>query len=113
MAKTLAQIHRQIDTLQRKADSLKRKEAAGVIARIKEAIAFYGLTAADLGLDGRRTRRASASSAAPGQERSARRSVSKVKYRDEHGRTWTGHGRRPKWFLDALASGRTPEDLAA
>jgi len=26
--------------------------------------------------------------------------------------TWTGRGRKPRWFIDALASGRTPEDLS-
>ena len=26
--------------------------------------------------------------------------------------TWTGRGRKPQWFNEALASGKTPEDLA-
>jgi DNA-binding protein H-NS len=26
--------------------------------------------------------------------------------------TWTGAGRRPNWFNDALASGKSPKDLA-
>ena len=26
--------------------------------------------------------------------------------------TWSGRGRKPRWFLTALASGRTPEDLS-
>jgi len=26
--------------------------------------------------------------------------------------TWSGRGRKPRWFLKALASGRTPEDLS-
>ena len=26
--------------------------------------------------------------------------------------TWSGSGRKPRWFLKALASGRTPEDLS-
>ena len=25
--------------------------------------------------------------------------------------TWTGAGRRPNWFLEALASGKSPKDL--
>jgi DNA-binding protein H-NS len=35
------------------------------------------------------------------------------KYRnpDNPKQTWTGKGKRPKWFLDAIASGMTPEDL--
>lgn len=27
-------------------------------------------------------------------------------------RTWSGRGRKPQWFHEALASGKTPEDLA-
>lgn len=27
--------------------------------------------------------------------------------------TWTGKGRRPKWFLDATANGKTDEELRA
>lgn len=108
--KTLAQIEQEIAALQRKAEAIKQQEVAGVIARIKEAIAHYGLTAADLGLGraskpGRKPKKA-------GKVRKAN-SVSVVKYRDVAGRTWSGHGRRPQWFLDALASGKTESDLRA
>lgn len=26
--------------------------------------------------------------------------------------TWSGRGRKPRWFIEALAAGKTPEDLA-
>lgn len=26
--------------------------------------------------------------------------------------TWSGRGRKPKWFTNALAAGKTPDDLA-
>lgn len=26
--------------------------------------------------------------------------------------TWSGRGRKPRWFADALAAGKKPEDLA-
>lgn len=26
--------------------------------------------------------------------------------------TWSGRGRKPLWFVEALAAGKTPEDLA-
>ena len=25
--------------------------------------------------------------------------------------TWSGRGRKPRWFVEALASGKTPDDL--
>ena len=35
------------------------------------------------------------------------------KYRNPYNpkQTWTGKGKRPQWFLDALAEGKTEEDL--
>lgn len=38
-----------------------------------------------------------------------------VKYRhpDDPSLTWTGRGKRPQWVTDALAAGKTLDDLAA
>lgn len=47
------------------------------------------------------------------------RAVSKAKakarptYRDEKGNRWTGMGPQPKWLKEALAAGKTLEELAA
>ncbi len=45
MAKTVDQIREQIAKLQAQEQALLQKEAQGVIAKIKEAIAHYGITA--------------------------------------------------------------------
>lgn len=115
MTKSLAQLNRQIDKLQRQAEALKQQEVKGVITRIKSAIDHYGLTARDLGLTGARGGAASqraARKALPGKAGAVRKPVP-VKYRDEEGHTWTGRGKRPNWFKAALEAGKTPEDLAA
>ncbi|TMH26809.1 MAG: H-NS histone family protein [Betaproteobacteria bacterium] len=112
MAKTYAQIQKQIDTLKREADRLKRKEADGVIARIKEAVLAYGLTASDLGLGGA----SSVKRAAPVAKRARRKSKTKysptVKFRDTSGNTWVGRGPRPQWLRDALKAGKSLQDYA-
>ncbi|AXK40769.1 H-NS histone family protein [Crenobacter cavernae] len=36
-----------------------------------------------------------------------------LKYADRAGNTWSGRGRQPKWVKDALASGRSLNDLLA
>jgi DNA-binding protein H-NS len=36
-----------------------------------------------------------------------------IRYRDDAGNSWTGVGRKPRWFQEALAAGKMPEDLAA
>lgn len=113
MSKQLAQIQKQIAKLEQQARALKKKEAQGVIANIKEAIAFYELTSADLGFGGGAARKARTSSAPAAKKGGRKASAGRVKYRDEHGNTWTGHGRRPQWFIDALAAGTSPEQMAA
>ena len=168
MATRYSQIQKKIDALKAKADSLRLKEAGGVIARIKEAIGHYGLTMTDLfggkmpskgrgakrqakgraqpqaryadgqgnvwggrgprpkwlrealsngkGLEEFDTQRA----AAAGPSGSTRKASSNkkrrkgvVRYRDDAGNTWTGVGRKPRWFKEALAAGKKPEDMAA
>lgn len=32
-------------------------------------------------------------------------------YRDAHGNTWAGKGRRPNWLIEALERGKTLEDF--
>lgn len=138
--KTLAQIQSQIDKLQKEAEAIRAREVADVIGRIKEAIAHYGLSAADLGLDGKASRapaRKSGAKAAKaakavkaaaadpavapkGRRRAAGGGgakaakparVSVIKYADDQGHTWTGVGKRPNWFLAAIAAGKTADDL--
>lgn len=115
MTTRLAKVTAQIEKLQREAERLKAKEVAGVIARIKEAIDYYDLTAEDLGLSGRR--RQSAASARKNGRKPSKRAVKRgstgvIKYRDEHGNTWTGRGRAPGWFKAALEAGVSKESLA-
>jgi DNA-binding protein H-NS len=108
MAKTYADIQKEIAALQKAAEAARQKEVAGVIDRIKVAIATYQLSARDLGLAGRPV-------AAP-KRRKARKTAkpaAAVRYRDEAGHTWSGRGRRPGWFTSALAAGKKAEDLRA
>lgn len=108
MAKTLSQLEKQIRALQREAEALRKKEVAGVIARIQQAIAHYGLSVQDLFADrqaapGRRRRQTAAAA--------TKKAPSPAKYRDEAGHTWSGHGKRPNWFKAAIAAGKTPAEL--
>lgn len=112
MAKTLTQIQKQIAALQKQADALKAKDFAGVVQRIKEAITYYGITAADVFGSGpvKGTRKASAPRAGA-RKTAKRKGALPPKYRDDAGNTWSGHGKRPNWYKAALAGGKTPEDM--
>lgn len=117
---TLAALNAQIAALQSQADAIRKKEVSEVIAKIEDAIAHYGLTAADLGF-GKVARKSAKSStvggAGPARRRSTKAgpqsSAKTVKFKDDQGNTWGGRGKRPAWFKAALASGKTPEDLLA
>jgi len=116
MSKSYAQLQQQIETLKQHAEQVRQKEIQGVVARIKDAIAAYGLTAADLGLTDARPaasksifkRRRAGAKAGKG----AKAGALVVKFRDEGGNVWGGRGPRPKWLRDALAAGRTLQEFA-
>ena len=109
MARTLAQVRKQIEKLQTEADRLKANEAAGVVQRIKTAIDFYGLTAEDLFGSGPKV-------TAEGKKvvvKKVKKTPAPAKYRDKTtGRTWTGHGKRPGWFVEAIEGGIKAEEMA-
>jgi DNA-binding protein H-NS len=104
MKRTYESLLNEIEDLKERAERARREEMRGVIERIRAAIVHYGLTAQDLGFP----------SARAGSARSGRRALSRpVKYRDEAGHTWVGFGKPPTWFREALAAGRTREELLA
>lgn len=65
----------------------------------------------------RKSRKAKAVAAAPRAGRKAAsaktggRPKGVIRFRDDQGNSWTGVGTRPKWFLAALAAGKTAEQL--
>lgn len=114
-ARTLEQIQADIKRLEQEAKAVRDAEVAEVIAKMKAAIEHYGLTAADLGLALKAGRKVSKGNAAPSPKARTKGAAAKsprpVKYRDDAGNAWVGHGKRPKWFVDALAAGKTAEEL--
>ncbi|ABM97191.1 H-NS histone family protein [Methylibium petroleiphilum] len=109
--KTYSKLMRQIAKLQQEAEAIRQREIQGVVARIREAIEHYQLTASDLGFGGPKRGRGAARSKVPVKGK-AKPAVGRVRFRDANGNSWTGHGRRPKWFVDAIAAGATPESLS-
>ena len=110
MATSLTQLHKQIAKLQKEVERVKSREKGDVIARIKEAVAHYGLTNGDIFGVG------TAGKSVVGKTRSrpaasAKKMPLPPKFQDASGRTWSGHGKRPNWFKEALAAGKTAESL--
>lgn len=121
MAKTYKQIQDEIEALTRKAEALRQQELRDVVAKIKDAIAVYGLTAADLGLAAASSSKATRGAAVkvtvgtfpaklPKGRGNAASKVA-VKYRDNAGNAWSGRGNQPRWLRAALAAGEQLDDF--
>jgi DNA-binding protein H-NS len=114
MTKSYAQIVKQIKALEAEAEKARRTEIDGVVTRIREAIQFYNLTAADLGLASKA--KADGAKAAPAKRKKRKAAAPKTqaaaKYADGQGNTWVGRGKRPQWLRDALAAGKQLSDFA-
>lgn len=89
----------QLAVLRKQANDFRNQELAGIIDDIRKKIAEYGLTAADLKLSSRDPKTRAAKPSAP------------AKYRGPNGETWSGgRGRKPRWVVEALASGKSISD---
>lgn len=124
---TLQQVRKQIADLREREQQLLQAEVGGVIARIREAIAYYSITPEQLFGDARTDARVSKrpgkrgrkprAGAAPTKRAPSRTGSRKgfkvpVKFRDEQGNTWTGRGNQPRWLRAAIEGGRKLEDFA-
>lgn len=118
MAKTFLQVQKQIEELQKEAETLRKKEADGVLSRIKEAIAVYGFTSADLGFGKASGRGAVAEKSAEKKTRKPKKAAAAAatgvpKFKDDQGNAWSGRGPRPAWFKAALEAGKSADELLA
>ena len=93
--KELKDLHAQVAKAISTFEDRKRKEA---IAELEEIARAKGFSLADL----------------TGVVVPRKRSPAVAKYANpaDSSDTWSGRGRKPRWFNDALAAGKTPEDLA-
>lgn len=107
--RTYLQTMAEINRLNAQAEKLRKAEVAGVIGRMKEAIRAYGITAADLGLEGAApAKKAATAGATLSPLKQAMASASQTarpgrdkapKYRDPaSGKTWNGWGKPPTWI---------------
>lgn len=109
---TYIELKEQAEKLMAQAEELRQRETRQAIEDIKAKMDAYGITAADLGFAGIRTR----ARAAGGSKSTASRTKSDrpAKYRGPNGEAWAGgRGRKPRWLTEALAHGKKLEDFEA
>nr|WP_226858410.1 H-NS histone family protein [Diaphorobacter aerolatus] len=91
--RTTQELDAEIARLQKERDQIREDEKAGVVGRMKEAIAYYGITAADLGLDA--AKRKARTGVAKAKDSKTQRAAGRIKYKDDAGHTWSGYGPSP------------------
>ena len=81
--------------------AVEKRERQEALQAAKEAAAKFGFSLDELAGGGK------------GKRRGKGRGPAEPKYRnpDNPDQTWSGLGRRPQWFNDAVAKGTNPEDL--
>lgn len=88
----------QAQALMKQAEELRLQEKRDAIAKIKQLISAYDISASELGY-----------TVNPSKARASR---GKPKYHGPGGETWTGVGRQPAWVKAALAEGKSLQDLS-
>ena len=78
----------------------KKAQREEAVKAAEEAAKSYGFALSDLVGD-KPAKKATGKSKLPAKFRNP----------ENEGDTWTGRGRQPQWFKDALAAGKSPEDL--
>ena len=101
----LADLLAQRAALEKQIAAAQTQERSAAIAQIKDLMAQYGLTVADLGGKPAPTK--------PSGKGPRKGSKVPAKYRDPAtGQAWSGRGLHPKWLREALAQGRKLSDFA-
>ena len=90
----------QLKDLIRKAEKRQRQRVKGLVAEVRAKVKAL-------------IKAAAAKSASKGKKKAKRGYKVKPKYRnpDNPSQTWAGRGLKPRWYRQALASGRTEKDL--
>jgi len=93
--KELKQLQRDVE---KAIGSYEDRQKAEARAELEVKAKEMGFTLAELmGIEGKKTRVPKAA---------------KYAHPENPSLTWSGRGRKPQWFTDALAAGKTPEDLS-
>ena len=111
MEKSLAKINAQIQTLQRRADTLRINQRASALQKILRQMHEFLISPEEIQTAYAQNRPAH-TKRRDVQRRPDSRSVEAPKYRHpESGETWSGRGRAPRWLTLAEKAGRNRDDF--
>lgn len=113
----LAELQKQIKTLQSEAAVIKARDFTVTVKEIQMTMQIFGITAKDLQAVQRKPRKAKDTAAVENKGKSPSskiKSPSKpvvAKYIGPEGQTWSGRGLSPKWMAALVAHGAAREDF--
>ncbi|NCN96372.1 MAG: H-NS histone family protein [Rhodoferax sp.] len=103
---SLIDIQKQIAELQKQAEEIKAQEFNKTVQEIKDKMAAFDITLADL--QGGKIRLRKAVTGKTGKTGTP----APIKYRGPNGETWTGRGLMPRWLAAFVALGKSKESFA-
>ena len=86
---------------------LEQEHREAALAEARAVVERYGLSLESLVGVARAKKRSNGKGNGKGEGAAPR-----YRHPENPALTWSGRGRRPRWFLDAVAAGAAPEDLA-
>lgn len=98
----LIDIQNQIALLQQQAAEIKAQEFSKTLQDIKDKMAAFGITVADIEGVKPKVKKSGSKSSNPAP----------VKYRGPNGETWSGRGLMPRWLAACVAQGQDKEQFA-
>lgn len=133
MAKSYSQLMQERERLDAAIEAARKREVEGVIKRMREAIAVYGLTATDVFGEppkaqaavkhveaktrvsvGKKSKGTASGKRPPKVKAKANPLLGRkrpAKYADGQGNTWSGGGLMANWLRDALEKGHKLEEF--
>ncbi len=111
--KTYSAMLAHIAECQAKAETMRMAEAAGVVKRIKEAMAVYGLKPSDLQQGAKPGPKPKLKPVEAPKVRFPKKkgTTRPAKYADDKGNTWAGGGSKPVWLREQLDQGKSIDEF--
>jgi DNA-binding protein H-NS len=109
---TLQQVRSEISRLETRAEKLEQEERKiAYFAKVKEGLDVLNLSVDELLAGLAAVERASRPGRGKAPKKQRKVGAAAVTYGDGNGATWSGRGRSPQWFRDAISAGKTKEEL--
>lgn len=100
------QLEKHLEDVKKALAESKSKDKRAALKAAEKAAAEFGFSLNDLSGS-----KLAEKKARKPRKKAANVGVAKYANPDDAGQTWTGKGRQPNWYIRAIESGKSPEDM--